>query len=119
MTKEFSETVATKVSIATSDALTARAAELGVTRGELVRCAIRALLGEPVQRVQTAAPSFDVVELRRLMAELGRQGSLLNQIARAMNVSGATPAARASLTAIEAEYRLVLEAIRIALRVPE
>lgn len=119
MTKEFSETVATKVSSATSDALTACAAEFGVTRGELVRRAIQALLGEAVPELQPAAPVFDPSELRRLMAELGRHGSLLNQIARTMNIGGATPAAQASLIAIEAEYRRVLEAIRAVLKVPE
>lgn len=119
MTKEFTETVATKVSGTTSDALAARAAELGITRGELVRHAIQTALGEPVPKLKPAPPSFDSSELRRLMAELGRHGSLLNQIARAMNIGGATPAAQASLAAIEAGYRRVLEALRIALVVPE
>lgn len=119
MTKELSETVATKVSLMTSAGLTQRASELGVTRGELLRRAIQTLLGEPVPRLQPVTPAFDAVHLRQLMAELGRHGSLLNQIARAINVSGATPAAQVSITAIEAEYRQVLEAIRIALRLPE
>lgn len=118
MTKELSETVATKVSPLTAEALTQRASVLGVTRGELLRHAIQAFLGEPVRRLEPAAPAFEAVQMRQLMAELGRQGSLINQVARAMNIGGATPAAQASLTAIEAEYRQVLEAIRIALRVP-
>ena len=86
------------------------------------------------QRIQCFAIGLEaVVNADRIdaiteIAQMGQQadralrpaaGALLNQIARAMNVSGATPAARASLTAIEAEYRRVLEAIRIVLRVPE
>lgn len=119
MTKELSETVATKVSDVTAKALADRAAHLGITRGELVRHAIQTSLGDFVPDLQPAAPSFDTAELRRLMAELGRQGSLLNQVARALNVGGATPAAQASLTAMEAEYRRVLEAVRIAFKVPQ
>lgn len=106
MTKELAVTIATKIASSTSDALDARAAACGITRGELVRIMIQAGLGEAVQKPRELSPVHDAAELRRLLAELGRLGGLLNQIARAMNIGGATPEARAALTSIQHEYPL-------------
>ena len=63
--------------------------------------------------VQRRVANADLV--RQAVGELGRQGSNLNQIARAMNAATSADAAKAALIRMEAEHAKALRDIRLAL----
>jgi Bacterial mobilisation protein (MobC) len=79
----------TRVSTPELDQLTARATEAGLSVGAFVRAAVfgnagpRAVRRPPVERAQLA----------RLLGEMGKLGSNVNQIARRLNATGDRPGA--------------------------
>jgi hypothetical protein len=89
----------------------------GVTRSEFVRSLVGEAVGAAIDVARTTGAVSNGEELRALLAELGRHGSLLNQVARAMNTSGATPSAQASLCSMQASYTEALHTLRRVLGV--
>ena len=77
-----STTLTIRLNTEQAERLEAESAELGVTRGSLVK--ERTFGGVTMTR----RPRPDQVELRRLVGELGRIGSNFNQIARHLNEGG-------------------------------
>lgn len=111
---QFTKTIAFRVSAETEEELAAIAAQSGVSLGELARKLVLEGIGRgaetPAARRHVANPS----ELRAILGELGRHGSLLNQIARVLNFSGPTKEALEALVRIQGEY---LEAVSVLRRV--
>ena len=68
------------------DALHKRCDEYGLTIGEMVRVQC---LNQHMPKRRSRQPSVDVVAVARLMGELGKIGSNVNQIARHMNAGDA------------------------------
>lgn len=84
----------------------------GVTRSQFVRSLIGDAVGAEIDAPNPTGPIANGEELRGLLAELGRHGSLLNQVAKVLNTSGPTPAAQASLSAMQASYTETLHTLR-------
>lgn len=83
-------------------ALLAAAQSTGLTRGGYIRALVTGQAGPRAQR----APSFDARALAVASAALNRVGSNLNQVARVLNVAGAT--------ITSGECRAVLHDVRTA-----
>jgi hypothetical protein len=84
----------------------------GVTRSEFVRSLVCEAVGAEIDVARTTGPVANGEELRAILSELGRHGSLLNQIAKAMNTRGPTPAAHGSLSSMETSYTEVMHTLR-------
>ena len=76
-------------------ALVAMAERAGLSLGGFARCV---LLDAPPPR-QSRRPPVERAELARLLAQIGRLGSNVNQIARALNAGGAVEAKEIDQTA--------------------
>ena len=115
---QFTKTIAFRVSAETEEELAAIAAQSGVSLGELARKLVLEGIGRgaetPAARRHVANPS----ELRAILGELGRHGSLLNQIARVLNFSGPTKEALEALVRIQGEYLETVSVLRRVLGVP-
>jgi hypothetical protein len=90
--------------------LTAAAAQAGLSVGAYLRTMA---LGSPGPRA-VRRPSVERADLARLLGELGKIGSNVNQLARAANTSGDMPAVD-ELAAITADVRVLRDALMKAL----
>ncbi|MFA6965610.1 MULTISPECIES: hypothetical protein [Bosea] len=116
-TTKFPEAIAFRVATETAQQLDEIAKARGISRGELARSIVLQGAGvvadvPPPRRV---VPNADI--LRDLLGQLGRHGSLLNQIARAMNSGHPSVDAEAALARMSAGYTGALEALRKVLGV--
>jgi hypothetical protein len=90
--------------------LSQKASDAGMSIGALVRTV---MLGSPGPRA-VRRPPIEKAELARLLGELGKIGSNVNQLARAYNQNEATPSLEA-LTRIKGEIVTMRDAIMKAL----
>lgn len=115
---QFTKTIAFRVSAETENELAAIAERLGLSLGELARKLVLEGVGRaaelPAARRHVANPQ----ELRAILGELGRHGSVLNQIARVLNFSGPTKEALVALARIQGEYTDAVSVLRRVLGVP-
>ena len=116
-TTKFPEAIAFRVATETAQQLDEIAKVRGVSRGELARDLVVQGAGvvADVPPPRRSVPNADA--LRDLLGQLGRHGSLLNQIARAMNGGGPSAEAQAALARMSNGYSEALEAVRRALGV--
>lgn len=84
-TRQRKRLVALRLTQEEHDALHKRCDDYGLTIGELVRVQC---LNQPMPKRRTRKAAPDVVAVARVLAELGKVGSNLNQIARHMNAGG-------------------------------
>ena len=89
----------------------------GVTPGILCRDIVMKDIGAVLElpRVRREVANRD--QLRDLLGELGRQGSLLNQVARRLNIGAPLGAAAQDLAAMRAAYETALARVTIVLGV--
>jgi plasmid stability protein len=110
----FPHALAFRLDDATLDKVSVAAAAHGETIGAFARrvvcTAVDAAVAPP--RVKGAIANADVI--RQLTGELGRHGSLLNQIARSLHMKS-DPQATAALTGMQHSYELTLKSLRLAL----
>ena len=115
---QFTKTIAFRVSAETESEIAAIAEQLGLSLGELARKLVLEGVGRaaelPASRRHVANPQ----ELRAILGELGRHGSVLNQIARVLNFSGPTKEALVALARIQGEYTDAVSVLRRVLGVP-
>ncbi|HEX3983909.1 MAG TPA: plasmid mobilization relaxosome protein MobC [Acidisoma sp.] len=102
--------VAVRCTDAEHATLTAAAAQAGLSVGAYLRTMA---LGSPGPRA-VRRPSVERADLARLLGELGKIGSNVNQLARAANTSGDMPAVD-ELAAITADVRVLRDALMKAL----
>ena len=102
--------VAVRCSAAEYAAINAAAAQAGHSIGAYLRMAALGSAGPRAVR----RPPVEKEALARLLGEIGKLGSNVNQIARAVNTTGDLPA-RPELAAIGAEVRAMRAALMKAL----
>lgn len=102
--------VAVRCSAAEHATMHAAAAQSGLTVGPYLRALA---LGSPGLRA-VRRPPVEKAQLARLLGELGRVGSNVNQLARVANTNGETPK-EAELAAITAELATMRAALMKAL----
>jgi antitoxin component of RelBE/YafQ-DinJ toxin-antitoxin module len=115
---QFTKTVAFRVSADTEKELAAVAERLGLSLGELARKLVLEGVGRAAEMPAMRRHVSNPQELRAILGELGRQGSLLNQIARVLNFSGPTKEALDALARIQGEYADAVSVLRRVLGVP-
>lgn len=93
------------------------AAARGVTPGILCREIVLQDIGAVLElpRVRREVANRD--QLRDLLGELGRQGSLLNQVAKQLNTNGASAPAAQDLAAMKGVYEAALARVTSVLGV--
>lgn len=115
---QFTKTIAFRVSAETERELASIAEQSGLSLGELARKLVLEGAGRaadiPAARRHVSHPQ----ELRAILGELGRHGSLLNQIARVLNFSGPTKEALDALARMQDEYLDAVSVLRRVLGVP-
>lgn len=94
------------------DAVKRRAATVGLTVGQYQRAAALHLAELPLPHVRRR-PTPDLQALSQLLAQIGRVGGNLNQIARALNTGHAVPSRE--LAEIRADIAEIRAAVRISL----
>ena len=87
----------------------------GVSPGLFCRSIVFAFLGTAMPTARVARKIADRDVLRGLLGELGRHGSLLNQIARKRNLGAASSEIEHDLAAMREAYGAALRAIATAL----
>lgn len=115
---QFTKTIAFRVSAETEKELVAVAGQLGLTLGELARKLVLDGVGRAAETPAAKRHVSNPSELRAILGELGRHGSLLNQIARVLNFSGPTKEALDALARIQGEYTDAVSVLRRVLGVP-
>lgn len=115
---QFTKTVAFRVSADTEKELAAVAERLGLSLGELARKLVLEGVGRAAEMPAMRRHVSNPQELRAILGELGRHGSLLNQIARGLNFSGPTKEALDALARIQGEYADAVSVLRRVLGVP-
>lgn len=115
---QFTKTVAFRVSADTEKELAAVAERLGLSLGELARKLVLEGVGRAAEMPAMRRHVSNPQELRAILGELGRHGSLLNQIARVLNFSGPTKEALDALARIQGEYADAVSVLRRVLGVP-
>lgn len=90
-------------------AVRAAAAARGMGPSSFARAATLAAAGQPVPRAPSPARKPEAVAVARLHGELGRIGSLMNQLARAANSGGRVDAV--ALEAVRREWAAVRDLI--------
>jgi hypothetical protein len=108
-TRQRTHYVAVRCSADEVAALAAKAERAGLSRGAYLRAVA---LGSPGPRA-VRRPPVEKVELARLLGELGRVGSNLNQLARAANcgISPSLPQLEAVLLEIERTAAAIMKAL--------
>lgn len=115
---QFTKTIAFRVSAETETELGAIAERLGLSLGELARKLVLEGAGRAAEMPAARRHVFHPQELRAILGELGRHGSLLNQIARVLNSSGPTKEALDALSRVQCEYADAVSVLRRVLGVP-
>ncbi len=93
------------------------AAARGVTPGILCRNIILQDIGAVLEMPRVRREVANRDQLRDLLGELGRHGSLLNQIAKRLNTTGSSAAATQDVASIKGAYEAALARVTIVLGV--
>lgn len=87
----------------------------GMTPSEYARTRVLDAVGVDVQTRPVARRVLHAEELRQLLAELGRQGSNLNQLVRHLNSGGRAAEMRDVVEILGAEHAKALRAVTLLL----
>lgn len=115
---QFTKTIAFRVSAETERELASIAEQSELSLGELARKLVLEGAGRAAEMPAMRRHVSNPQELRAILGELGRHGSLLNQIARVLNFSGPTKEALDTFDRIHGEYVDALSVLRRILGVP-
>ena len=115
---QFAKTISFRVSAEVERELAAAAALAGSSPGELARKLVLGGVGRGVEAPPARRRIANPEELRAILGELGRHGSLLNQIARVLNTSGPDRDAHKALEEMRGAYTEAISMMRQALGVP-
>jgi hypothetical protein len=111
---QFPHALAFRVDDATFEKLTLVAEAFGQTPGGFARHVVCTAIGSTLVSPKVKRVMANGSAIRKLIGELGRHGSLLNQIARSLNMNS-DPKAGEALASMRHEYELTLKALRLAL----